>query len=159
MRIQGKVIQGPAVETIVIPRGDDEPLVFKAQAVLDYDEFEKLCPEPKPPMITRPGGVSEADVNDKNYQAAIQARLKRQTNFMFIKSLLATPGLTFDKIDVKRPETWDHFEEELRDAGLSQVERNHIIRGILAANCLDEKKIEEARRRFTLSQEAVSTKS
>ena len=153
MRIQGKEIQGPNVETIIIPRGNGDPIVFKVQAVLDYDDFERLCPEPKAPKMLKPGGVETLDFKDKTYVAAFAARNKKQSYFMFIKSIMATPGLEFDKVKYDQPETWEFFEQELKDAGLSQVERNKITQGIMIANCLDESKIEEARNRFTQSQE------
>jgi hypothetical protein len=152
MRIQGKQIQGPNVETIIIPRGNADPIVFKAQAVLDYEDFEKLCPEPKPPVILKPGGVETRDFKDKAYVAAVMARNTNQSYYMFIKSLMATPGLEFEKVRLDSPDTWQHFEQELKEAGLSQVERNKITQGIMIANCLDESKIEEARNRFTQSQ-------
>lgn len=151
MRILGQEIKGPNEELIVIPRGDGQ-IVLKARAVLDYKDFDRLCPEPKAPWIMKPGGVKEQNFNDVNYVAAIRQRVTKQTFFMFIKSLEATPGLTWDTIDLKAPDTWLNFEKELEESGFSQIERNIITRSVMVANNLDERKIEEARQRFIQSQ-------
>ncbi len=152
MRILGQEIKGPNEELIIIPRGDNQ-IVFKARAVLDYTDFERLCPEPKVPVIMKPGGVKEQNYKDVKYQAAIRQRVTKQTYYMFIKSLEATEGLTWDTIDIKDPGTWLNFEDELKAAGFSSIERNLISRGVFIANNLDEQKLEEARRRFIQSQE------
>lgn len=152
MRIQGKEIKSLNVELIVIPRGNGEDIILKAQAVPDYEEFNKLCPEPEAPFIIKPGTGKERNYNDKNYIAALNNKTKLQTYYMFLKSLQATEGLTWDTIDLKRPDTWLNFEKELTDAGFSMIERNLITTGCMIANCLSERKIEEARNRFTQSQ-------
>lgn len=151
MRIQGQEIKGPNEELIVIPRGDGQ-IVLKARAVLDYKDFDRLCPEPKAPWILKPGGIKEQNFKDVKYLAAIRQRITKQTYFMFIKSLEATPGLTWDTIDLKAPDTWLNFEKELEDSGFSSIERSIIQRSIMIANNLDEQKIEEARQRFIQSQ-------
>lgn len=151
MRIQGQEIKGPNEELIVIPRGDSQ-IVMKARAVLDYTDFEKLCPEPKAPMILRPGGVKEQNFKDVTYVAAVRQRITKQTYYMFIKSLEATPGLEWETINMSDPSTWLNFEKELETSGFSSIERNLITRAVLIANNLDEQKIEEARQRFIQSQ-------
>ena len=51
MKLAGRKIEGANVEYIVLPRGDGEPLVLKAQAILDYSPFDMLCPPPRPPTV------------------------------------------------------------------------------------------------------------
>lgn len=152
MKINGQIVSGTCIETIVIPRGDNPPVVFKAQAVLDYDEFEKLCPKPTPKMMIAKGGKKVQDFTDKHWLAAIEDYNKKQQYYLFIKSLLATPGLEFEKIKITEPDSWLKFEEEFKDAGFTSIEINRIIQGIMIANCLDEAKIKEARDSFVLSQ-------
>jgi len=151
MRIAGQEIKGPNEELIVIPRGDGQ-IVLKARAVLDYSDFERLCPEPKAPWILKPGGIKEQNFKDVKYIAAMRQRVVKQTYFMFIKSLEATPGLEWETIDMKAPDTWLNFEKELEASGFSAIERNLIQRGVMIANNLDEQKLEEARLRFIQSQ-------
>lgn len=152
MRIQGEELKCLNVELIVIPRGDDKPIIFKAQAVANYDEFNRLCPEPEAPWIVKPGSGKERDYRNKTYIASINNKSKLQTYYMFLKSLEATEGLTWDTIDINKPDTWLNFEKELESAGFSAMERGLIIQGCMIANCLNEKKIEEARNRFIQSQ-------
>ena len=47
MKIGGVQVTGPSEEVLVLPR-EPEPIVFRAVAVPDMEEFHKLCPEPKP---------------------------------------------------------------------------------------------------------------
>lgn len=150
MRIKGQAISGPNEELIVIPRGKSQ-IVLKARAVLEYDDFERLCPEPTAPFVLKPGGRKEYNFSDPKFQAAAAQRVKKQTYYMFIKSLEATEGLEWDNIDLKRPETWLDFENELKGSGFSQIERGMITRGIMIANNLDDGKVEEARQRFLQS--------
>lgn len=155
MKIQGRELNGPLVETIVIPRGDDAPIIFKAKAVLDFDEFDKMVPEPKAPWVRTPSGKRQ-DFSSKTYLDAMRQRIKQQTNYMFIKSLEATEGLVWETIDLTKPETWLNFENELKEAGFSNSERNRIVDGCMAANCLSEKRVEEARQRFIQSQADIA---
>lgn len=150
MRIKGQEISGPNEELIVIPRGQSQ-IVLKARAVLEYDDFERLCREPTAPFVLKPGGRKEYNFSDPKYQAAQAQRIKQQTYYMFVKSLMATEGLEWETIDLNRPETWLNFENELKAAGFSQIERGMITRGIMVANNLDDTKVEEARQRFLQS--------
>ena len=57
----------PIEEVLVLPRGDQR-LVFRACGMKDMEEFEKLCPEPKPPgKLTKDGYVP--DTEDPDYRA------------------------------------------------------------------------------------------
>lgn len=150
MRIKGQEISGPNEELIVIPRGQSQ-IVLKARAVLEYDDFERLCPEPNPPFVLKPGGRKEHNFNDPKYRAAQAQRVKQQTYFMFTKSLMATEGLEWETIDLNRPDTWLNFDNELKSSGFSLIERGMITRGIMVANNLDDTKVEEARQRFLQS--------
>jgi hypothetical protein len=52
MKIGGKKIQhGPATEIIVFPRENGEDLAFRATAMLDKTEFDKICTSHKPPKM------------------------------------------------------------------------------------------------------------
>lgn len=153
MKINGQVIAGSCIETIIIPRGDQPPVVIKAQAVLDYDEFKSMVKMPEPKMMIKKGGQKVPDFDDKIYQGRIDDYNKKQQYYLFIKSLLlGTPGLEFDLIKLTDPESWLKFEEEFKNAGFSSVETNRIIQGIMVANCLDESKIQAARESFAQTQ-------
>lgn len=149
MRLEGKRIEGPNVETIVIPRTDGRPdIVFKAQAVLDYSEFDELCPRPTPPIKMMRGGEKQADLEDPAYQERLNTYGIKRMAWMCIKSLEATPTIEWEKVDLGNPNTWLKFEDELTESGFSDPEIARIRRGVFAANCLNEDLVELARQSF-----------
>lgn len=158
MKLNGVKIQGPNVETIIIPRGDGQPIVLKAQAVLDMKPFEKACPDPKPPMKMMKGGIKQPNLEDEMYKREVEAHGKKRLAFMILTGLEATEGLEWDKVKLTDPSTWLLYEDELREAGFSEIEINRITTGVMAANCLSDDKIEEARQRFLHFQEVEDEK-
>lgn len=152
MKIKGKVIQGPAVEIVAIPR-DGGDVIFKCRAVLDYEPFEKLVPEPVPPQQLAAGQTIPApDFDDKEYIKACGDRAQLQYRWMCIQSILATEGLEFDTIKLNNPTTFDNLQKELTDSGFSPYEITEIVKGIQAANGMSDKRMIEARERFFKSQ-------
>jgi hypothetical protein len=147
MKIKGKKISSIHRETVVFPREEGD-LVFVVSAVIDSTEFEKLCPEPEPPMIMKPGGEQIPDLKDTKYTDALIRRSKLQTSWLLLKSLEATDGLEFEMIDKTNPDTWEKIEDELKDAGLSNIERMQLLQAIMRVNSLDSRYLEEAKKRF-----------
>jgi hypothetical protein len=147
MKIFGETPKANLV-IIPIPRGNDTAVIFKAQAVLDNDDFDKLCPMPIAPTITRPGKPATQDVTDKVYLKAVNEYSSNKLAWMVIKSLEATEGLEWDTIELNDPDTWSNYEQELREGGFSEAEIMHIINGVIEANGLSDDKIDEARNSF-----------
>lgn len=154
MKIGGKKISGPNVTTIVFPRGDDNDnaIVFKVQAVLDTDEFESLCPLPEPPTIVRKDGTKSKDVNDPKYLAKMTKYNTLRFTYTILKSLAATPGLEWETVNMSDPETWQNYEIDLKNAGISLSERNHLLMAVLDTNSISEDRLKEARDHFLRSQ-------
>lgn len=148
MKIKGKKIEGPGVEYVVIPRPDSEDIPFACAAVLDFDEFDKLCPMPDPPMVTRPGGIQTPDVEDEDYQKLLSEHGEKRIDWITLKSLEATKDLEWETVNMQDPKTWKNFEEELKQAGFSFMEVIHIRNGVLSVNSFDDAKMKEARERF-----------
>lgn len=155
MKIKGKKIEGPNVEVVIIPRGEGDDIIFKAEAVLDMSQFEQLCPTPTAPLKMIQGGAKVPDFEDKEFQKALNEYSKKRTEYMFIKSLSATEGLEWEIINPIDPLTWGLLEEEFVKAGLSQIEISRIMNGVITANCLNEDRLEEARQRFLAGQRAA----
>lgn len=151
MKIHGKKISGPNIELVVIPRNDGD-LVFKAQAVLDYEDFEKLNPMPQPPGVMRPGGVMSYDTSDTKYNEAIDEWARSKTHYMVLKSLEATDGLEWETVKMGEPDTWNLYQQEMNDAGLSPAEIGRIITCVTDACGLNQTKIDEATKRFLAGQ-------
>lgn len=159
MKMNGKTVLRPNIELIVIPRGDGDPIIFKATGVNDTSIFEKLCPPPEPPTRLYPGGKKVQDITAPEFKKKLTEHNLLQFHFMILKSLEATEGLEWDTVDISRPETWKNYPEELQAAGLTNTEVNMVVNGVLAANALNEDRIEEARQRFLASQRAQSEES
>ena len=147
MKYAGKEISGPSTEVVVIPRSDGD-LVFRAKAVLDYSDFDKLCPTPEPPPIVRRGGEKGFDTEDKVYQDAMDVWAEAKTNWMILKSLQETEELVWDTVDMSDPATYKNYETELQDAGFSPAEILRIVSIVITACGLNQEKIDEATERF-----------
>ena len=155
IKIRGTEIKGPMVETIVIPRQPEgEDIIFKAQAVLDMGEFEKVCPMPQPPVILKRGLGKVEDTEDKNFKLAQQQYGKLRIAYMVVQSLKATEGLEWGRVKDNDPGSWLLWEDELKESGFSQIERQRIANGVFAANALNEEKMKEARERFFTGEQA-----
>jgi len=147
MKIHGKELEGPSEEVLVIPR-KGEDIVFKAKAVLNYDEFDAICPAPQPPMKMVPGGKQTAQPNDKDFLAQLDEYAEHRSNWMILKSLSATPGLEWDTVQPDDPKTWGNFKTELAKAGLSPLEATKLMTIITKACGLNQEIIDEATERF-----------
>lgn len=157
MKIGGKKPVGPNTIEIFIPRGENEGYLFKAQAVLDYSDFEKLCVMPVPPRIRRPGDVVDyPDPTDSKYKVEVAEFSRKRTCWMILKSLEATPELEWDTVVANDSNSWGNYAIDLTNAGFSEVEIGRIITGVLQANCLDENMINEGRKRFLASRPVVA---
>lgn len=170
MRIRGREIKGPNELIVVIPRpshqvpvgeqnGQQEQsgdIVFKVQAVLDYSEFEKMCPQPEPPKIKKVGQTQAIpDFTDPKYTAFVNNWAEKRTHYMVIKSLEATKDLEWATVQLNDPDSWKNYITELKDAGFTTAEVNRVISAVSQVNGLDEDKFEEARLRFLRSQVAA----
>lgn len=147
MKLKGRQISGPNYEYIVIPRTDGD-LVFKAQAVLDTKDFEAKYPTPKPPNVTKPGGVVEPDFKDPGYLGLMEKLNQARYGWTMMTALSVTEGLEFSILSFDDPGTWHRWQDELKEAGFSNPEVNLMMDGIAAANGLNQQKLEEARKRF-----------
>lgn len=173
MKINNRTYSGPNVVEVVLPRPeiyedvlDDqgEPLldsdgvkqrkvvvqdiIFKARAVLDFDEFDQLVKAPEPMVDIFPGGRKVPNTKHPKYLAALTAYSTKRMNWIILKSLEVTDGLEWDTVKMDDPETWDKYQEDFKSAGISIAEVNLIIQAVLQANSMDETKLEEARNRF-----------
>ena len=70
MKMNGVKLECPNEVILVLPRPDMD-VVFKAKAVMDYDEFDALCKDPKPPVKVMKGGKREVNAMDPDYIRAV----------------------------------------------------------------------------------------
>jgi hypothetical protein len=140
------------IKTLVLPREGSEPVVFKCAAVTDLSPYEKLCPDPTPPLKTLKGGAKVPDYEDKGYVMAVAQQGDRRWNFIVLTSLQATEGIEWETVKLDNPETWGGWRKEMADSGLSVFEINRVIQAVSEANCLSEETVEAARQSFLAAQ-------
>lgn len=136
------------IKTLVLPRDGQEPLIFKAAAVTNMDDFEKLCPVPDPPKKTLRGGERVVDLEDKNFKLAISQIADKRWNFIILTSLQATEGLVWETVDMADSSTWDNWRKEATDSGLSLFEINRLTSIVVDANSLSDATLDEAKKSF-----------
>lgn len=154
MKIKGKKIQGANSAVVVIPRQSGD-LVFKVQAVLSFEDFEKLNPTPKAPIRLLPGNIRQENVEDPGYKARVQEWGLQKFAWLFLKALSATEDLEWEIVKLDDPTTWTAYTDELKDAGLAPAEVNVLESAVLDVCGLNSAKIEEATKRFLAGLEAA----
>ncbi len=84
---------------------------------------------------------------------ALKLRGERRFSLMLIRSLEPS-NIEWENIKLEDSSSWLNWEEELKEAGLSETECNRVVAAVMAANSLDEDAIKEAREAFLRGQEA-----
>lgn len=148
MKIKGKKIEGLNIEEIVIPRGEDDAIIFRAQAVAQYDEFDALCPKPRPKLARNRKGELVERTDEASYQEQINLHNRKRIAFMVIKSLSITEGLEWETVNIEDSNTWLNYHTELVASGFTDIEIGRIFAGVMSACGLNEEKVEKARERF-----------
>lgn len=156
MRIGGTEVKGPNEEILVLPRLDED-IVIRAQAVTTMEEFDALVPEPKPPGIrTRDGWKPNA--NDETFKQCLAHYHEQRLAYMIIKSVEPSK-IEWEQTNIDDPSTYLQWTDELREAGLSDVEINRIVLCVMQANSLDDEKLKAAREVFLLGEEEEQSES
>ncbi len=150
MLIDGQVVNEENIETVVLPR-PNRKLVFKFGPVIDFEEFDAICQLAKPPTVTKPGGKKEAGFDLPQYRETRMKYAEKKTAWMFLKSISYTPGLTFETVDMLKPETWLNYESELKAAKLTATEIDLLVQGFARANSMDSEHLEQEKESFLAS--------
>jgi len=147
MKVKGKKLEGrnKVIIPILRPEGN---IILIAEAIDNFNEFDKLVQFPIAPIRTLPGGVRESHTADPAYLVKVDEFSTMRSNYMIIRSLSATPDLEWETVDITKPETWQNVRQELLDSGLIETEIIRIINCISEANGLDDSVIERARKDF-----------
>jgi hypothetical protein len=146
MKIDGKKLKGPYVKTLVFPR-DSGNLVFKFKAVMNDEEFLKLCPMPEPPVKMYPGGSKVPDVKDPEYLKLMDEWGIQKVYWQFLNSISATKNLKWETVDLKKPETWGNYMKEL-EAAFPEPEQFLLMEAFTEVQGLDQQKIDQATKDF-----------
>lgn len=155
LKIGGKIVDGPKQALLVLPRPDGD-IPFKFVAVLDDEEFIKLCPRPVAPKSMKPGiGIIE-NTEDPKYKAAVEARGEQRADWFFLKSIEPS-AIEWNKVKMEDCTTWANWREELKEAGFNMQERDRIYVTFLETNSVSDSMVDEARARFLASQQAKAS--
>lgn len=150
MKLKGKKIE-PEIQTMVLPRQNGH-LVFRAQPILDYEPFDKICPPPKPPVRMLPGGIESVNTEDPQYDKDLDEWSTHKWEWMMLKSLGATEGLEWDTVDMANPATYSNYTSEMSKAGISPNEIASLQALVTDACGLNQRKIEQATKAFLAGQ-------
>ena len=158
MKIRGREITGVNKVTLVLPREDGEDVVLIAKAIQDLDAIDEFLQTPKPPAALGPGNETTYNHKDPGYLAAILQYNTKRMAWIVLESLRENE-IEWDTVDIKDPGTWTNYVDELKSAGFSSVEINHIGNAVVDANALDEEKLNAAREVFLHGQAAAKDTS
>lgn len=155
IKIAGKEVPAALNEDVlVLPRGD-EAIVIRARALVDIDEFAKLCPDPKPPgKLTKDGW--EPNLNDDTYKKRVEQHNRQRAAYMVLHSLAPTE-IEWETVDIDNPKTWVKWEDELKESGFTNVECNLILQLVMDVNSLNDAKLKAAKDSFLLGLAQVSS--
>lgn len=143
-------------EVLVLPRMTGD-LVFRAEAVDSMEYFEQVCPRPTAPKRLKAGGVKE-EHHSEAFISELEQWSQRRYAYICVKSLEPS-NIEWTAVDLKKASTWAGWMDELREAGLADVEINRVQTLILDANSLNEAKLKEARDSFLRGQGATLAES
>ena len=152
MKLHGKKLDAPNNVIIPIPRESGD-IILMASPILDYSDFEKMCPEPEPREMLKPGGVREIMFNDPEFLKARVEWGEKRTAWISITSLSATEGLEWENVQLGDPDTWSGWCDELKAGGITDFEISRIINAIFTANGFNQEKIDEALANFLAGRE------
>ena len=155
MKLNGVALESPPDSVLVIPRGDSE-LVITIRPVMDFSDFDSLCPQPLPPVKNLPGGERQLNVEDESYKSKVVLYGRQRMAWMVLKSLEPS-NIEWDTVKKEDPTTWVNYTDELRKV-FTPAEYNALIDKIMTACGLNQSMIEEATERFLASRQVQQQK-
>jgi hypothetical protein len=158
MKYKGKKLEGRNTDILVLKKGN-ETIVFRAEALENYREFDKVCKAPVAPQILRPGGIRAPNEKDSKYLERQNGYAEKRLNYMMIRSLVDiscysgddknnTEKLEWETVDINNPDTYGNWQTELEDAGFSEMERMRVMVLCTQVNALDDNLLEIAKEDF-----------
>jgi hypothetical protein len=166
VKIKGQKIDSkPTSDFIVFPR-DSGPIAVKANAILDRDEFDKVCPMPKPPKKRIKGGQMVDDPEHPRYIAALNQHSEKFLHWLIITSLCFMDPETKEDIPIEWEKvsrtdsfSWRYWDDEFKESGFGDMERKRIFSMVISVNSLSEARLDEARNSFLQHREVEPDES
>lgn len=151
MKLGGRKISNNNLQVVVLPRNDGD-VVFKFKPVLSTEDFDKLVKMPDMPFVTDAQGTRSFP-DDPMYRKQVLEYVGLKSRWMFLYSISATEGLEWETVNIGDPKTWEHYTEEFKEAGITEIEMQRLNAAFEKVNSLNEEHLEEARNRFLASQQ------
>lgn len=151
MKVGGVQVTPPPEGLLILER-EEGSLVFRAKSVAieAWDHFNKICPEPSIPMVLVKG-EKKPNTTDETYQLQCRKLHAKRIAYLCIKSLEPS-NIEWDTVNMDDPDTFEKFEDDLRTAGMTEIEIQKVIQLCVGANSLDEEKLKKARESFLRGQ-------
>jgi hypothetical protein len=146
MKLHGKTISPPKPKRFTI-----REVEFTVGPVLDFEEFDRLVPEPKVPLVRKKvgrGWSKRRDPDSQDYRDAMERYGDLRSSYIVLYSLAFTEGLEWDTVDLQDPKTWENYKKELTES-FTAAEIGMIINEAFTVNMPDE---EEAVGNFSSEQ-------
>ena len=140
MKLNGVSIEARYKKTISFKRSP-EPIVLTLHSFLGDEDFEKICPTPEPPLVTRPGGEKTAAPDDPDYQKELTDHSRKNLQYMIIKTI---QDIEWETVDFDDPASWANWEKEFTDSGFSTNEVVLLQNQIFEVNGLSEDSVTDA---------------
>jgi hypothetical protein len=152
IKIAGQSVEPGLPEDLIVLRPQtDSEIIIRARAFADFDEFHALCPIPEPPGRQERGRGWVPNLEDKTYKQRLQQHGLQRVGWMVLQSL---HEVEFETVQSDNPKSWPKWEDELKEAGFTQVECNLMLALVLDVNGLNEAKMSMARESFLHGQGA-----
>lgn len=143
MKIKGAKPPKPSSIEVVFPR-EGGNIVFIVEPVMDlFAQYEKLYPEPKPPVQVVKGGEKITHYDDPAYRKKHEEWFATNTRWLIYQSIKGTPDLEFETVIEDDPTTWKNIETELLEF-LTVGEYNILANKTTEASLPSEASIKEA---------------
>lgn len=159
LRIGGQVIDKPSEEVLVLPRSNGNDIIITARAVLSMEVFEQYVPQPQAKRAWSKDKGNHLMTEEPQFVKDMAVYGEQRFAFIALKSLEPSE-IEWQTVALEDPSTWTNWSEELKDAGMSDIEVQRVIVCVMQANSLDENKLKQARLAFlTGLEEAAKAKS
>lgn len=149
MLISGQKVTMPARDVVIFPRVEGQ-FIFYIVAVPSFEAFDTLCPRPEPPKILKKGKQVE-DTDDPTFKQRWQTWVDYRQDWLLLQALADSENdITWESVKPDDPSTWSRVNQELKDAGLTELELQRLIGKVYEVNALSERGMEAARANFLL---------
>jgi hypothetical protein len=147
MKMNGQILDARFRKTVPFRRKDTF-VKFELASILSRKKFNEYCPLPVPPQVLDNKGNLDPFNEDPTYKAKVKEYNDCFKHWHVIETITEASNIKWDKVKETDPKTWHFWEEELAEAGISEGERDILIRETYAVNALTNNNIDEAMNDF-----------